>query len=160
MKLALVQTAFNKMMLVVSENTTVDIFNGVIKGLTITAMTVVGAGGELVDFNPVTGDFIIYETKKNDAVLANGNICEITFDIEQDQYGTYPITIEQIVGATNTATGETIGDVSADLRITFSQADLVGTISRLLKKTITGGIDVDGDGKITIKDVAKIIINM
>jgi hypothetical protein len=159
MKLALVQTAFNKMMLSVLENTNVDIFNATISGLGIVSMAVVGTGGELVDFNYDNGKFIVYDLKKNDAVLANGSLLEITFEVSEDEYGTYPIKITNAVGADNNANEITIGDVSADLRITFSQAELVATVSHLVGKG-SQGVDANNDGKISIGDLAIIISNL
>jgi hypothetical protein len=159
MKLALVQTAFNKMILSVLENTNVDIFNATISGLTVVSMTVLGTGGETVDFNTVNGKFIVYDTVKADPILKNGNLLEITFDIEQDDYGTYPITVTDAVGADNNATEVVIGDVSANLRITFSSADVVATVAHLVGKG-SSGIDANKDGKVSISDLAKIINNL
>jgi hypothetical protein len=159
MKLTLTQTAYNKAILAVSENTTVDIFNGTLTGLPITAMKVLGTGGELCDFNTISGKFIVYDTIKSDPIIANAQLIEFTFSLLATDYGTYPITIKDLVGAKTDATKDTIQEVSAVMAIKFSQADLVATVAHVISKG-TQGIDANKDGIIDILDVQQIVNNL
>jgi hypothetical protein len=160
MKVTLTQTAFNKAILAVSENTNVDIFNGTLTGLTITAMKVLGTGGELCDFNPANGKFIVYDAIKNDPIIANAQLIEFTFSLTATDYGTYPITIKRLSGMRQSlAVKETIGDVNAVMAIKFSQADLLATVAQVIGKG-TAGIDANKDGNIDILDVQQIVNNL
>ena len=159
MNLLLTQTAFNKMVLAVTGNTAVDIFNATVTGLTVVSMTILGTGGETVEFNPAGGKFVVYDLVKNDPILQDGDIIEIEFDVAADAYGQYPIEISDAVGAGTDATLEPIQGVTATLAVGFSAMDVTKTVAQILGLG-SEGIDANGDGNVNIADLQIIISNL
>ena len=157
MKLSLSTSKTATLKLVCDENPLrVSAVNFVVSGLPLKTVTSLVTDKQ-VAFNTVNGAVIIYGL--NSTVIPTGNIADITFTLPKP-YGTYPITLSGMKGASNLAQPVTITKgVDGSIAITFLAADVVATAAQVVG-TGVNGIDINADSVIDIIDVQLLANNL
>jgi len=153
-KISLGTTNTDTIALRMEQNDSVASFHCSVTGLPIKKI-VCNDPNKLVDFNGTK--IIVYAM--NNTVITNGDILAITFTLPQP-YGSYPIVVTPLSGATSAALAETISKGADGLvSITFSASDVAMEKDFILDRSSVGGVDVNNDGSIDTADLQMMINN-
>ena len=152
-KVSLNTSATNILKVKMESNADVSSFHFSVTGLPIASVSCSDVN-KVADF--YGSKVIVYGL--NSTPIANSDIVSITFTVPQP-YGTYPIVITPLSGATGAAIPATITKgADGTIAITFSNADVIMEKDFILGRSTVGGIDINNDTKVDCTDL-QILIN-
>jgi len=139
--------------IIMDQNDNVASFHFSLTGLTIRRVISTDPN-KAIDFY---GSKVIVYSLDN-TVVKNGDIALIEFNVPED-YGSYPVVITPLSGATAGATPATISKGADGLvSITFSAAECLVEKDSILDRPDSMGVDINGDGVINTVDF-QIMVN-
>lgn len=139
----------NTIIVRIENNDDVSAFNFRITGAPILNVLNIGDINKEVVFNPVNGNILVYGY--NNDLVAEGNLLEITLDAG---LGDTILTLSNTDGATPDALPATVNILgNGIISITFDMAEIDQTAKAVIGLLPPDGLDVTGDGSVTILDV-------